>query len=310
MMNKYLEQLVALSRIDTDIDGFEPKIQAISKPLKDAKRRIERLQAQIENYDAEIKELKTQQVGANAHISEFSEKISDIAKKVAAVKTEKEANALKLEEDIAREQLDSANEEINRLDRILASKEDFKKESAEQKSKEESALEALSTEINAQVAVLEKERGAVDERKNKLCEQMNQKILSFYQKIRKWAKNTAVVPVRKQACYGCFMKIYDKTYLAILKGEEIVTCPHCGRILFKEPESAEQKAANEAQKPAKKAASGEKVALKSAQKAIVAEKTAAKAESKAILDEKATQNVAENASVAENSAQNQGAQEL
>lgn len=247
-MNKYLEQLVALSQIDQEIDSFEPKIQAISKPLKDAKHKIAKLSEQLDEYENEIKELQAQQVGANTHISEFSAKIAEIAKKVASVKTEREANALKIEEDIAKEQLDAANDEIVRLDKILANKEDFKKECSEQKSKEESSLETLSVEINAKVAELEKERGLVDERKSKLTAQMNQKILSFYQKIRKWAKNTAVVPVRKQACYGCFMKIYDKTYLAILKSEEIVTCPHCGRILYKEPETAGKNAEKSAKK--------------------------------------------------------------
>lgn len=233
-MNKYLEQLVALAQIDQEIDNFEPKILAVSKPLKEAKQKIEKLDNELKNYDEEIKELKNQQGQNNTHIAEFSAKITEIGKKVANVKTEKEANALKIEEDIAKEQLDAANEEINRLDKILTSKEGFKKECAERKEKEESTLGELSQNINAQVSELEKERATVYERKNKLIEQMNQKILSFYQKIRKWARNTAVVPVRKQACYGCFMKIYDKTYLAILKGEEIVTCPHCGRILYKE----------------------------------------------------------------------------
>lgn len=84
--------------------------------------------------------------------------------------------------------------------------------------------------------VLEKDRMSVYDKKTKLVGEMNQKVLSFYEKIRKWAKNTAVVPVKKQACYGCFMKIYDKTYLSVVKDEEIVTCPHCGRILYKEQE--------------------------------------------------------------------------
>lgn len=237
-MNKYLEQLVALSQIDQEIDSFDPKIQAISKPLKEAKHKIERLEAEFQNYDEEIKELKNQQIQNNTHIAEFSAKIAEIAKKVASVKTEKEANALKIEEDIAKEQLESANAEINRLDKFLANKEEFKKECSEQKAKEESALSELSQGINAQVSELEKQRAVVAERKNKLLEQMNQKILTFYQKIRKWAQNTAVVPVRKQACYGCFMKIYDKTYLAVAKGDEIVTCPHCGRILYKEIETS------------------------------------------------------------------------
>lgn len=246
-MNKYLEQLVALSQIDQEIDSFDPKIQAITKPLKEAKNKIEKLDEELKNYDEEIKELKNQQIQNNTHIAEFSAKIAELGKKVASVKTEKEANALKIEEDIAKEQLDAANDEINRLDKILASKEDFKKECGEQKEKEESTLNELSQSINAQVTELEKERAGVAERKNKLVGQMNQKILTFYQKIRKWAKNTAVVPVRKQACYGCFMKIYDKTYLAILKGEEIVTCPHCGRILYKENANE-----NESKKSSKK----------------------------------------------------------
>ncbi|MEZ4693251.1 MAG: C4-type zinc ribbon domain-containing protein [Aliarcobacter sp.] len=28
------------------------------------------------------------------------------------------------------------------------------------------------------------------------------------------------------------MKINDKTYAEVIKAEEIVNCPHCGRILF------------------------------------------------------------------------------
>ena len=33
---------------------------------------------------------------------------------------------------------------------------------------------------------------------------------TFYEKIKRWAKDSAVVPVKKQACYGCYMKINDK----------------------------------------------------------------------------------------------------
>jgi len=81
---------------------------------------------------------------------------------------------------------------------------------------------------------IEKERKEVYAKKDKLIATMNQKILAFYEKIRKWAHNTAVVPVKKQACYGCFMQINDKTFSAVIKGEDIVTCPHCGRILYKQ----------------------------------------------------------------------------
>lgn len=235
-MNKYLEQLVLLSKIDQEIDSFEPKMESISKTLKDAENNIAKFNVELNNLENEIQDVENQKVQNNAHISEFSAKIKELSKKSGAVKTEKEANALKIEEDIAKEQLDAANDEIVRLDKILENKELFKKELLEERAKEEQNLDEIRVSISSQMDGLEKERMNVYTKKTKLVAEMNQKVLSFYEKIRKWAKNTAVVPVKKQACYGCFMKIYDKTYLSVIKGEEIITCPHCGRILYKEQE--------------------------------------------------------------------------
>ncbi|EAJ8930913.1 hypothetical protein BV528_04705 [Campylobacter coli] len=235
-MNKYLEQLVLLSKIDQEIDSFEPKMESISKTLKDAENKIAKFNVELNNLENEIQDVENQKVQNNAHISEFSAKIKELSKKSGAVKTEKEANALKIEEDIAKEQLDAANDEIVRLDKILENKELFKKELLEERAKEEQNLDEIRVSISSQMDGLEKERMNVYTKKTKLVAEMNQKVLSFYEKIRKWAKNTAVVPVKKQACYGCFMKIYDKTYLSVIKGEEIITCPNCGRILYKEQE--------------------------------------------------------------------------
>ncbi|WP_283796456.1 zinc ribbon domain-containing protein [Campylobacter coli] len=235
-MNKYLEQLVLLSKIDQEIDSFEPKMESISKTLKDAENKIAKFNVELNNLENEIQDVENQKVQNNAHISEFSAKIKELSKKSGAVKTEKEANALKIEEDIAKEQLDAANDEIVRLDKILENKELFKKELLEERAKEEQNLDEIRVSISSQMDGLEKERMNVYTKKTELVAEMNQKVLSFYEKIRKWAKNTAVVPVKKQACYGCFMKIYDKTYLSVIKGEEIITCPHCGRILYKEQE--------------------------------------------------------------------------
>lgn len=240
-MNKYLEQLVALSQVDKELDDFEPQINHISKALKEAKHKITKLNEELLQIDEDIKNIKIEQNQNNNHILEFSERIKELSKKSASVKNERELNALKIEEDIAKEQLDSANDEIIRLDKILEAKENLKKELSEQIQKEELSLVDIQKEVEQKMQELEKERAGVYDKKNKLTVDMNQKIFSFYEKIRKWAKNTAVVPVRKQACYGCFMKIYDKTYLAVQKGEEIVTCPHCGRILYKEESKESRK---------------------------------------------------------------------
>ncbi len=233
-MNKYLQQLVELSDLDKQIDGFIPRIQDIEKAYKNIEEECENITANIERLDEEVSDLKSQRSGTNAHIAEFSAKIKYVAKKNSSAKSEKEIKALSLEEDIAKEQLEAANEEITRLEKLIDSKNSQKYELGAKKAELEENLKNIKSKTSSELENIGKEREEVYAKKDKLIATMNQKILAFYEKIRKWAHNTAVVPVKKQACYGCFMQINDKTFSAVIKGEDIVTCPHCGRILYKQ----------------------------------------------------------------------------
>ena len=233
-MNKYLQQLVELSDLDKQIDGFIPRIQDIEKAYKNIEEECETITVNIERIDEEVNDLKSQKSGTNAHIAEFSAKIKDVAKKSSSAKSEKEIKALSLEEDIAKEQLEAANEEIARLEKLIDSKNSQKDELGAKKAELKENLKNIKSKTSSELENIGKEREEVYAKKDKLIATMNQKILAFYEKIRKWAHNTAVVPVKKQACYGCFMQINDKTFSAVIKGEDIVTCPHCGRILYKQ----------------------------------------------------------------------------
>ncbi|MBE9828775.1 hypothetical protein G6W45_03250 [Campylobacter concisus] len=233
-MNKYLQQLVELSDLDKQIDGFIPRIQDIEKAYKNIEEECETITVNIERLDEEVNDLKSQKSGTSAHIAEFSAKIKDVAKKSSSAKSEKEIKALSLEEDIAKEQLEAANEEIARLEKLIDSKNSQKDELGAKKAELEENLKNIKSKTSSELENIGKEREEVYAKKDKLIATMNQKILAFYEKIRKWAHNTAVVPVKKQACYGCFMQINDKTFSAVIKGEDIVTCPHCGRILYKQ----------------------------------------------------------------------------
>jgi len=231
-MNKYLEQLIELSQIDKEIDSFGPKIEEINKELNKIVKKQDDLKAKKDQLFEEKKdnELKIRQ--HELHITELSEKLNDIGKKSAAVKTDKEMKALQLEEDITKEQLDFANEEIQRLQKANETKESLILDIDEELSEVSKAVEETRKEIEAKLEDIEKERKEIYTKREKLLGKINQKILEFYHKVRKWAGNSTVVPVKKQACYGCFMRINDKTYASVIKSEDIVTCPHCGRILY------------------------------------------------------------------------------
>ncbi|MCF6173029.1 MAG: zinc ribbon domain-containing protein [Campylobacteraceae bacterium] len=238
-MNKYLKQLIELSNIDKSIDGFDPRIKSIEKSLKISLEKETGIANSIDAYKEDILEAKLKKKKNELHLAELSEKLNELSKKSAIVKTAKEVKALQLEEEIAKEQCDFANEEIQRLDNFIEARSALIEEENVKLKEVCAEVAEIRTSIAGELENIEKEKEEVYANKNKLISAMDQKILTFYEKIRKWAGNTTVVPVKKQACYGCFMRLNDKVYSSVVKQEDIVTCPHCGRILYKEVQENE-----------------------------------------------------------------------
>lgn len=231
-MNRHLSQLIELSKLDIEIDSFLPQIESVKKESNSLEDNIKHLEYKNEKLEANIKEILESKVRVDNHIAQSSTKINDIARKLALVKANKEAEALKLEEELAREQLNTANEEIERLDKLLLAKKEEIKENKEQISSLKDKLVLAINNQKSALEAIEEKRKAIYIKKDILASEIDNKVFAFYEKIRKWAKNTAVVPVKKQACYGCFMQLNNKTHSLVLKGDEIINCPHCGRILY------------------------------------------------------------------------------
>jgi predicted nucleic acid-binding Zn-ribbon protein len=218
---------------------FEPKIENEKAKLATFVETAASIKASINSIYLEIDDVKSKRTKNNIHLGELKTKLENIAKKNKDVHNEKELKALQLEEEIAKEQISFANEEIERLDNLAVSKEENLKELQEKLAAEENDIKEIQVAVDNTIEEINKDRNVVYQQRSELLEQFDNKILTFYEKIKRWAKDSAVVPVKKQACYGCFMKINDKTYAEVIKAEEIVNCPHCGRILYKEDEEQE-----------------------------------------------------------------------
>ena len=234
-MSQYLKELVELSKTDKQLDSFAPKIEAARAKITQEEARLDAVTEQMTTLEKQIADNKNKIVTFEEQLKTLDEQLKSIAKKNKDITNEKEMKALSLEEEIAKEKLTFANEEIERLNKVndvkLAEKEELQIKFDEIKT----AVEAAQAEAEAELAAIDKEKGILFKAREERTFKIDQKVLAFYEKIRRWAGNTAVVPVKKQACYGCYMKISDKTYSEVIKGDEITTCTHCGRILYLEP---------------------------------------------------------------------------
>jgi len=238
-LNKHLNELIELSKNDQAIDSYTPQLEAADKKLARVQKKITAAQGELDALNADIADNDAKVKTFEEQLTLLNEQLASNAKKSKDITTEKEMKALSLEEDIAKEKMTFANEEIERLQGINEIKTSLLEEASEKVSTLTVDFNAINKEVSAEKAEIEKSKGALFLKREELSRNIEQKVLAFYEKIRIWAGNTAVVPVKKQACYGCYMKLNDKTYSEVIKADEICNCPHCGRILYIEPVTAE-----------------------------------------------------------------------
>jgi predicted nucleic acid-binding Zn-ribbon protein len=238
-LNKHLQELIELSKLDKAIDNFTPLIET-------AQKKVARRAAKRDEIVQKIAELNAVIEKSNETVASYEEQIKSLnnqlelgVAKEKEVKTEKEMKALSMEAELAKEKLGHANSEIERQQEIIEAKTEEIETANQELEGANAEYEKVFAEVNEKLATIDADKGKLFEERNSKTMQIDMKVLSFYEKIRIWAKNTAVVPVKKQACYGCYMKLNDSTYATLIKSEEIITCPHCGRIMHLEAQTEE-----------------------------------------------------------------------
>ena len=86
-------------------------------------------------------------------------------------------------------------------------------------------LAQVEGELKQRIAGLQAERAT-------LCATVDEAALTRYERLLKTKGNKVVVGIDRGVCGGCHMKFSKQTVLSCRAGDEIVTCPNCGRILY------------------------------------------------------------------------------
>ncbi len=231
-MNKNLEQLIELSKLNQQIDDIGPQIKAHEHKLEKKLSQIDGIKLDFEKTKQTIVDTQASVKTNNTHLKELSKKLKEIVKKTNKLKTQKEVNAVQVEEDIARQSISFTNDEIERLQNIVQLKKTQNKERQENLKIEKKLHDDMAKTVKQEIKDLNTKIEEISKVKGTLSQKVDTKLLSFYESIENWAKETAVVIVKNRACYGCFMKLSNKTYSMLKLENEVVNCDNCGRIIY------------------------------------------------------------------------------
>jgi uncharacterized protein len=232
VMHPDLQKLIDLQQIDSHIAALRTEIAALPKQVAAIEAKLAGTKSKVESAQAAIKADEAARRKHESDIKDQQEKISKYRDQSLKVKTNQEYKALLTE-------IEHAEKEVARLeDKILEIMvaADVRKENLKQA---EATLKADTAEnekekehVRSQTAQDEKELAELNEQRQLLRVGIGEDTLRHYDRVLK-LRGSAIAPVHdNQMCGVCRVILRPQVYQDVMKGEEIIHCDSCQRILY------------------------------------------------------------------------------
>ena len=221
-------------KIDLILGEIKAEHDTIPGQLEELNKSGGELKDAIEEQEAELKNIKIAIRDAESKISLLNETVKKYKQQLMIVKTNREYSALLTEiEGVKKEKEeldDGAIKNMERIEVITTEIEESKKKLEDFQTQSKDKLEELSgriKDLSKKMAVQERKRG-------NLAIRIEKGTLKLYERIMNSRNDRAVVPLRNGSCGGCFAEVPLQKVADIRKGDQLLTCDNCGRILYYE----------------------------------------------------------------------------
>ena len=239
-MKKELEILVKLQSLDSLLVTKEEHHGGVATAIKEATAEVAVKQDVVANAEDRLNTLEKERRDKESAMEDLAQRVTDRKGKLFQVKDNKEYTAMLKEIEQAKAKIDRYEEEvIVLLDDILAAQEELEKAN-EDLVHARKHLEDAQREGEREHRRLEREFAQIKEERQRFASNVPSKFIRLYERIRSGKNGVAVVRTETSICRGCNMEIPPQHFLEVKKGEEILQCPFCQRILYYWEEEVEE----------------------------------------------------------------------
>ncbi len=221
--------------------------------LQDRQQKIRQIQTEIETVPLRRKSLEAQLAASASAVDVLKHQTRQIEvdrKKLeldVGVRTESIAR-LKTQQYQTRknDEFQALGHEIERYENEIGKIEDEELELMVQADKvkidlaeEEKKAAGVKKSVTRQTADLDEKSKALESsledltrERAELAQKIDEDLLGRFERLFKSKGDAAVVAIEHGVCTGCHMKVTSATAASARAGKEIVSCEHCGRILY------------------------------------------------------------------------------
>jgi len=230
-MKKDLELMLKLQEMDYDIDELERSKSYLPEMINKLKGEIDEITSALTQAEQRIKQLNIDKKNWEIEAAGWQEEQQKFQRQMRDIKTNKEYDALMAEIETRKQKISQSEDLIlqamQELEELAPKLEEFKKKLEETKKGNQEQMAELQEQIDG---VDTKIKIKLDEKK-RITIQINKVAVSTYDRIRKKCM-PVVVAIKKKACGACYKTFPPQRIQEIKKGDGLITCDNCGRILI------------------------------------------------------------------------------
>ncbi|HMB01208.1 MAG TPA: C4-type zinc ribbon domain-containing protein [Spirochaetota bacterium] len=229
-----IKLLLKLQEIYKNLDDNVKEIDNLKEDAAYEEKKYLSRQNQYKKHYPMLQQTQKEHDELKIDLEEIKNKIEELEEKKKKIKTIKEFKAINKEIDI----LNKKNT-IKENDIMTKSEElEFKKEKvAKIKESLDEIKEVIENKKNDLDTLINERKDDINKftkEKEKVEKKLDPSLVRTFKRIYSNKANLAVVPVEDNVCHGCYMKIPNQVEIHVKRNEQIVLCPSCSRILYKE----------------------------------------------------------------------------
>jgi predicted nucleic acid-binding Zn-ribbon protein len=227
-----LRALYGLQLVDSEIDKIKTLRGELPLEVQDLEDEIAGLETRLGNLREEVVNLEKSVSKKNNEIVESENLIKKYEEQQKNVRNNREFDSLSKEIEYQRLEIELYNKKIKEFLFQIEEKKVVIADSEAILGDRKSDLENKRSELDEIISDTQKEEEGLYKKSEKIESLIEERLLAAYKRIRTNARNgLAVVPVKRDACGGCFNQIPPQRQLDIKSRKKIIVCEYCGRIL-------------------------------------------------------------------------------
>ena len=232
-MKAELQQLIALQNLDTTIRKLEKDQQAVPERRAEIEGEFDQRAFEIRALETRRDEAKHVRARLENEVVEQRGRVERAERNLMSSKKQDEYTAAIREADSARKQISALETQILEQLETLETAEASLSERADE-------IASLNSDREARLKAFDGESGTTEERlatarkeREEVFASLPKQLSGLYSRIRARIRDgVAVAEARNRSCTACFMSLRPQVMAEIRRGEDVITCDNCGRILY------------------------------------------------------------------------------